>query len=70
MAPSSAHRRHHDWAEAQQAGPDGVARIIPSFRSAARRSRSSHRVLHDADEQDDADHADDVQIAPDKTIFR
>ena len=59
------HGGHHDGAEAQQTGViDGVRRVLPMLALAFQREIDHHDavLLHDADQQNNADDGDDAQI--------
>ena len=61
----AAHGGHHDGPEAQHAGfKDGVARILTLIALGLQREIDHHDgiLLHNADEQDDADDGDHVEI--------
>ena len=64
-AQQRAHCGHHDRPEAQQAGLiDRIARIHSFVPLGGQREIDHHDriLLHDADQQDNSDHGDDVQL--------
>jgi len=63
------HGGHHDGTESQQAGiVDRIRRILPVLTLALHGEVDHHDsiFLYDADQQDDSDDGDDVEVLPEE----